>query len=157
MPSSGKTTVGKLVANILGKKFIDTDAEIFNATGKTPAEIIETSGEKTFRDTETEIIKRLAVDTGAVIATGGGAVLRGENVSALKVNGVVFYIKRDLSLLTAENRPLSAGGGIARLYEDRKALYERAAPAGERVESSVADELARRPGRRRARHERTAP
>ncbi len=127
MPSSGKTTVGKLVANILGKKFIDTDAEIFNATGKTPAEIIETSGEKTFRDTETEIITRLAVDTGAVIATGGGAVLRGENVSALKANGVVFYIKRDLSLLTAENRPLSAGGGIARLYEDRKALYERAA------------------------------
>ncbi|MBR0189152.1 MAG: hypothetical protein IJQ23_02050 [Clostridia bacterium] len=127
MPSSGKTTVGKLVAEILGKKFIDTDAEICAATGKTPAEIIETSGEKAFRDIETETINKIAVGAGAVIATGGGAVLRGENVSALKANGVIFYIKRDLSLLTAENRPLSASGGIARLYGERKALYERAA------------------------------
>ena len=127
MPSSGKTTVGKLVAEISGKKFIDTDAEIFNATGKTPAEIIETSGEKAFRNIETETVNKIAVGTGAVIATGGGAVLRGENVSALKANGVIFYVKRDLSLLSAENRPLSQSGGIARLYGERKALYERAA------------------------------
>lgn len=127
MPSSGKTTIGKLVAEILGKKFIDTDAEIYNKTGKTPAEIIEKDGEKTFRDTETEIIKSVAFNSGAVIATGGGAVLRNENVSALKANGVVFYVKRDLSLLTAENRPLSQSGGIARLYEERKELYEHAA------------------------------
>ena len=127
MPSSGKTTVGKLVAEISGKKFIDTDAEIFNATGKTPAEIIETSGEKAFRNIETETVNKIAVGTGAVIATGGGAVLRGENVSALKANGVIFYVKRDLSLLSAENRPLSQSGGIARLFGERKALYERAA------------------------------
>ena len=127
MPSSGKTTVGKLVAEISGKKFIDTDAEIFNATGKTPAEIIEKTGEKAFRDIETEIVKKAALSSGAVIATGGGAVLRGENVSALKSGGVVLYIKRDLSLLTAEHRPLSQSGGIARLFVERKALYERAA------------------------------
>ncbi len=127
MPSSGKTTVGKLVADILGKTFIDTDAEICKKTGKTPAEIIESCGERAFRDVETEIVKSVAATSGAVIATGGGAVLREENVSALKSNGVTFYIKRDLSLLTSENRPLSADCGIAKLYGERKKLYERAA------------------------------
>ena len=145
MPSSGKTTVGKLVAEILGKKFIDTDAEIFNATGKTPAEIIETSGERSFRDIETETVNKIAIGTCAVIATGGGAVLRGENISALKANGVIFYIERDLSLLSAENRPLSQSGGIARLFGERKALYERAADfvvENDGKKSDCADQIA---------------
>lgn len=127
MPSSGKTTIGKMVADILGKGFIDTDAEILSATDKTPAEIIETDGEKAFRDIETEIIKKVSVSSGAVIATGGGAILRQDNVCALKANGVIFYIKRDLSLLSAKGRPLSQNYGIAKLYEERKAWYERAA------------------------------
>ena len=127
MPSSGKTTVGKILADNLGKSFVDTDAEIYKKTGRTPAEIIEQDGEKIFRDIETEIIKEVSRVSGAVIATGGGAVLREENVCALKANGVIFYLKRDLSLLTAANRPLSKNGGIIRLYEERKAVYERAA------------------------------
>lgn len=127
MPSCGKSAVGRAVASLFGKKFIDTDAEIYNATGKTPAEIIETDGERSFRDTETEIIKKFAYLGGAVIATGGGAVLREENVSALKSNGVVFYLRRDISLLTAAGRPLSKEKGIAKLFEERKAFYERAA------------------------------
>lgn len=127
MPSSGKTTVGKIVADILGKKFIDTDAEIYNTTGRTPAEIIEIDGEKAFRDIETETIKKVSTFSGAVIASGGGAVLREDNVCALKANGVMFYLKRDLSLLSAANRPLSKNGGIERLYEKRKAFYESAA------------------------------
>lgn len=127
MPSSGKTTVGKLVADKLGKMFIDTDAEIFKVTGKTPSEIIEKEGEKVFRDTESEIISAIAYKTGAVIATGGGAVLRKENVCALKANGVICYLKRDLALLTDKGRPLSALYGIERLYNDRKNYYESAA------------------------------
>ena len=127
MPSSGKTTVGKILADNLGKSFVDTDAEIYKKTGRTPAEIIEQDGEKIFRDIETEKIKEVSRVSGAVIATGGGAVLREENVCALKANGVIFYLKRDLSLLTAANRPLSKNGGIIRLYEERKAVYERAA------------------------------
>ncbi|MBQ6727792.1 MAG: hypothetical protein IJQ87_02525 [Clostridia bacterium] len=127
MPSSGKTTIGKMVADILGKSFVDTDAEILTETGKPPAEIIETDGEKAFRDIETEIIKKVAINSGAVIATGGGAILRQDNVCALKANGVIFYIKRDLSLLSAKGRPLSQNYGIAKLYEERKAWYERAA------------------------------
>ena len=127
MPSSGKTTIGKMAAALLGKSFIDTDAEILSATGKTPAEIIEKDGERAFRDIETEIIKKISIVSGAVIATGGGAILREENVSALKANGVIFYIKRDLSLLTAAGRPLSKDFGVAKLFEERKALYARAA------------------------------
>lgn len=127
MPSSGKTTVGKLAAKILGKTFIDTDAEIYASTGKTPSEIIEESGEKAFRDIETETVKRVSLLSGAVIATGGGAVLKSDNVCALKANGVICYIKRDLSLLSDSNRPLSKIVGIGKLYEERKELYERAA------------------------------
>lgn len=127
MPSSGKTTIGKLVASLCGKTFIDTDAEIFAETGRTPAEIIETDGEKAFRDIETAVINGVATVKGAVIATGGGAVLRSENVRALKANGVVFYVKRDLALLSSAGRPLSQGAGIGALYKERRQLYERAA------------------------------
>lgn len=127
MPSSGKTSIGKIVAEILGKTFIDTDAEIYKATGKTPAEIIEQDGEPAFRDIEGRVIADVAKLSGAVIATGGGAILRDSNVDALKANGVICYIKRDLSLLTASGRPLSTNVGIGKLYEERKGLYERAA------------------------------
>lgn len=127
MPSSGKTSVGKIVAEMLGKTFIDTDAEIYKATGKTPAEIIETEGETAFRDIEAETINRVASYSGAVIATGGGAILRDSNVDALKANGVICYIKRDLSFLSVKGRPLSQINGIEKLFKERKSLYERAA------------------------------
>ena len=127
MPSSGKTSVGKAVAEMLGKKFTDTDAEIYNETGKTPAEIIEKQGETAFRNIETAIVKRVAVNSGVVLATGGGAVIKEENICALKANGVICYIKRDLNLLSSDGRPLSKNLGICRLYEERKNLYEQAA------------------------------
>ena len=127
MPSSGKTSVGKVVADLLGKTFIDTDAEIYRETGRTPAEIIEQNSENAFRDIETETIKRVAKCDGAVIATGGGAILREENVCALKANGLICYVKRDLSFLSAMGRPLSQIKGISKLFEERKSLYERAA------------------------------
>lgn len=127
MPSAGKTTVGKILADKLGKRFTDTDAEILSRTGRTPAEIIEKSGEAAFRDTESKIIKELAKESGAVIATGGGAVLRRENVDALKMNGVGVYIKRDLALLNSDGRPLSLKKGLDVLFGERKELYERAA------------------------------
>lgn len=125
MPSSGKTVVGKAVAEIYNREFIDTDDEIIKTAGKTPSEIITESGEKAFRDIETEIIKRVAKKSGVVIATGGGAVLRGENVEALKQNGALILIDRELNLLTNKNRPLSKSKGISALYEERKEIYEK--------------------------------
>lgn len=127
MPSSGKSSVGKLIAELTGKKFTDTDEIIEKKTGKTCAEIIFSSGEKVFREMERKAVKEAAAQSGAVIATGGGAVMAEENVSALKTNGVVFYVKRDLDLLTAKNRPISARKGIKALFEEREKFYERAA------------------------------
>ena len=127
MPSCGKTTVGKLVAALLARPFVDTDAEVYKATRKTPAEIIEKDGERAFRRVETETVKKVSRLNGAVIATGGGAVMREENIAALKANGVIFYVKRDLSLLSVAGRPLSEENGIAKLFAQRKALYERSA------------------------------
>ena len=124
MPSSGKSTVGKTVAELYKREFIDTDDEIRKKEGKTPAEIIKESGEKFFRDIESEVIKEIAVKTGTVIATGGGAVLKKENVDALKLNGVLIYLKRDLNFLSGEDRPLTAKYGAEKLYKERKSVYE---------------------------------
>ncbi len=124
MPSAGKSTIGKLVAERLNKTFIDSDDEIKKIYGKSPAEIIESEGEPSFRDKESEVIKNLSSKRGVVIALGGGAILREENVKNVKRNGVIFYIKRNLDLLVLENRPLSKKEGVENLYSKRKAVYE---------------------------------
>ena len=127
MPSSGKTTVGKLVADILGREFYDVDEEIKRETGRTPSDIINKDGEAVFRDIESTVVRRLVKESGKVIALGGGSVIREENVLAFRQNGVVFYLNRPLSLLTAEDRPISQKEGIKALYEKRRSLYENAA------------------------------
>ncbi len=124
MPSAGKSSIGKLVAEKLNKEFIDSDEVIKQVYNKTPAEIIESEGEDSFRDKESQVIKSLSLKRGVVLALGGGAVLREENVKNLKRNGVIFYIKRNLGLLSLDNRPLSKSEGIDRLYQKRKEIYE---------------------------------
>lgn len=123
MPSSGKSVIGREVANILHREFIDTDEEVVELSGKTPAEIIVSEGEKAFREVETVAIKNAAKLSGVVIAIGGGGILRDENVHALKRNGKICFLERDLSLLTIKNRPLSEKNGIEKLYNDRKDKY----------------------------------
>lgn len=124
MPSAGKTTIGKALASKLGKDFYDSDILIKETFLKTPAEIIESEGEESFREKESLVIKELALKRGVVIALGGGAVLKDENIKNLKRNGVIFYIKRELDLLVTDNRPLSQKQGVKALYENRKSLYE---------------------------------
>ncbi len=126
MPSSGKTTIGKELYKKLNLKFFDTDEEIEKKHGKTPAQIIKDRGEEEFRKIESEIIKELSILSGAVISLGGGGVLKEENVKNLKRNGTIIYIKRDLSLLLVDNRPLSQKEGVKALYDKRKGIYERA-------------------------------
>ncbi len=124
MPSSGKTTIGKELSKKLNLKFYDSDEEIEKKLGKTPAEIIKESGEEEFRRIESEVIKELSILSGAVISLGGGGVLKEENVYNLKRNGTVIYIKRDLSLLSLNGRPLSQKEGVEALYNKRKKIYE---------------------------------
>ena len=117
MPGSGKSTVGGLLAAATGRELVDTDAEIVRAAGMPITEIFATRGEKAFRDLESEVIAEISARTGIVIATGGGAILREENVRRLKQNGRVFFLDRALAdILPTDDRPLSS---------DREALERR--------------------------------
>ncbi len=127
MPSSGKSAIGKAVAEKLGREFFDSDSAIEETKGETPENIIKTRGEEEFRKIESEVIAKLSAKRGAVIATGGGAATRAENVDSLKRNGVIIYIKRDVGKLSARGRPIAEKEGIAALYQKRKPLYAAAA------------------------------
>ena len=128
MPGSGKSTIGKLLAEKSGKQFIDTDEEFTKTFGITPGECIKTEGEEAFRTRETEVVRLAAAKTGCIIATGGGVVTRPVNIEVLKQNGVIVYLKRDIANLSSEGRPLSQGNGvIGKLFEVRSPLYEGAA------------------------------
>lgn len=127
MPSCGKTSVGRVLAERLKRQFIDTDKEIEKLTGKTCSEIILDSGESGFRAIESAVVKRLVKTTGSVVALGGGTVTQAQNVKEIQRNGLVIYIKRDTALLSLRNRPLSSAQGVESLYEKRRAFYEEAA------------------------------
>lgn len=126
MPGCGKSTVGKKLAKELNREFFDTDDLIFQERGQTPAQIIETQGENTFRDIETSICKELSSKTGVVISTGGGAILRNENIFYLKNNGIIFFIDRKLEKIKATgDRPLSnSEEKLKKLYEIRYPIYK---------------------------------
>ncbi len=126
MPSSGKSTIGKLLAKELNREFLDLDDEIFIAKNKTPAEIINESGEKFFREIETEVLKKVLAKSGAVISLGGGAFTSEKNRRLISQNAISVYIKRDLALLETKNRPLSVKKGVETLYNERKSFYETA-------------------------------
>ncbi|MBQ6153635.1 MAG: shikimate dehydrogenase [Ruminococcus sp.] len=124
MPTSGKSTVGKLIAKELDRPFIDTDALIVEKYGDIPT-IFKEHGESYFRDLETEVIRSVADRTGAVISTGGGAILREENIDALRRNGAIYFIDRSLEHLSASpDRPLADKiDKLKKLYEKRINKY----------------------------------
>ena len=125
MPSSGKTTVGKCLAEVFGRKLIDTDELVVQKIGMPIAEYTALCGEQAFRDIESAAVKEAASENGVIIATGGGAILREENVRALKQNGILFFIDRPLELLTATpDRPFSSDPeALRKRYEERYDIY----------------------------------
>lgn len=129
MPASGKTTVGRLVANILGREFTDTDELIVKKAKKDIPSIFREDGEAAFRDLESEVIREVSALTGAVIATGGGAILRKENVQALKENGKIYFIDRPLDALipTLDRPTASSKEAITKRYNERYSIYKSAA------------------------------
>ena len=125
MPGCGKSTVGKLLSEKLGREILDTDEEIIKADGRSIPEIFSTDGEKIFRELETQAVKNVGKQLGKIIATGGGAVMKKENRDALGQNGTIIYLKKDLSLLSLDGRPLSKDeDAVRKIYEARKDTYE---------------------------------
>jgi shikimate dehydrogenase len=129
MPGSGKSTLGKMLAEKLGREMVETDEIISKEAGTSIKEIFANHGEQHFRDLESEVIKRFSVKSGLVISTGGGAILREENISALRLNGVIVFIDRPLDQLKAtDSRPLSDDREkLERLYEERYEIYKNTA------------------------------
>ncbi len=125
MPGSGKSTVGLSLAETLGRPFIDTDTEIKKKCGCEISEIFEKQGEAGFREIETEVVREVAMTNGAVIATGGGAILRDDNVRALRRNGRLYFLNRALeALIPTDDRPLaSTVEAIKRRFEERYDRY----------------------------------
>lgn len=125
MPGSGKSTVGRMVAEHLGKEFIDADALIAEKAGYTIPEIFARQGEAGFRAIETEVLAEVGKLSGKVIATGGGCVTKSENYPLLHQNGTLFWIKRDISTLPTDGRPLSQSTALEEMYRIRKPLYHQ--------------------------------
>lgn len=126
MPSAGKSTIGKALARKTGKEFVDSDNVITERIGCTISEFFATHGEKAFRDLETEVIKELSHTGNKIIATGGGAILRPENVQALKRNGIIIMIDRSIDNLTpTADRPLLQNREmLEKLFADRYEIYK---------------------------------
>lgn len=128
MPGSGKTTVGKILAEKLGRIFYDSDEVFLEKYGMAAGEYITAYGEAEFREKESEVIEELTARTGIVLSTGGGSVLREKNRTLLHQNGFVIYLDRPVNYLAREERPLSSGDdAIKRLFDERQPLYEETA------------------------------
>lgn len=91
--TSGKSTVGPILANVLGWDYYDLDEEIEREEGKSVVEIFELNGEKHFRSTETKMLKSLAKTENVVVSLGGGTMVNNENLEILKRSGKIVYLK----------------------------------------------------------------
>jgi len=129
MPGCGKTVIGRAAANEAGLKFIDTDAWIEERYGTISGLFLK--GEEHFREIETSVIAEAAVLPDTLISTGGGSILRQENMELLKRAGKIAYICRPLDKilhdLEDKTRPLLKGKThrLGELYKQRKTLYEK--------------------------------
>lgn len=126
MPGCGKTSIGRRVAAALGKTFVDMDQAIEEEAGQSIPSIFEAYGEARFRDLETQAAKKLGKEKSQVIATGGGVILRPENMKALSQNGRIVFIQRPLEKLAMDGRPLSKDlSALKSMYETRFPLYNK--------------------------------
>lgn len=129
MPGCGKSTVASLISEMTGRELIDTDELIVESEGRSIPDIFVADGEEYFRQREHFAATEVGKLSGKVIATGGGIVTRGENLDALRQNGKIFFIRRDISLLSRDGRPLSIGSDLNTMYQKRLPLYQSFADA----------------------------
>lgn len=128
MPSAGKTTIGKMLEEKLGKEFFDLDDMIIAKAGKSIPEIFQESGETGFRAIETEVAIETSKMNNKIIATGGGVVKHKVNMDFLRLNGITIFIDRDIDKLISSdpNRPLSSSKqALQQMYKERYPLYQK--------------------------------
>lgn len=123
MPGCGKSAVGKRLAPMIGRTYVDADEILVEKAGMTIPDIFAAEGEEGFRRRETEVLAELGKRSGIILSTGGGCITRPENYPHLHQNGKIFWIQRDLNNLPTEGRPLSQQNDLMALYERRKELY----------------------------------
>ncbi len=126
MPGSGKTSIGRALAERLGRDFADVDERIEQSTGRPPQRIISEEGLSIFRQIETDVLSQIVREGrgGLVLSAGGGIVERGINGELLRENGKVIYLKRPIEDLPVDNRPVSMSVNMKELYERRRGKYE---------------------------------
>ncbi|MBL8039087.1 shikimate kinase [Nitrospira sp. CMX1] len=152
---TGKSTVGKIVATRLGRELLSTDAEIVKSAGQTIPQIVEQHGWEFFRDLESKICQDLAGKDGLVLDTGGGAILRPQNVEVLKRTGTLFWLTASVATIATRigsdtQRPSLTGtksfvDEIQEVLRERTPKYQAAADhvietEGKSV-TQVADEI----------------
>ena len=125
MPTCGKTTISKVLADKLNKEVVDTDTLVEQEMGTTIKEYLKTHDETSFRDIETKVINNVSKLNNLIISTGGGVIKRKNNMEYLKANGIIVFIDRPLELLqVSDTRPLSSNqSDLEKLYHERYDLY----------------------------------
>ncbi len=134
---SGKTSVGRHLADILKRDFFDTDHELIKHTGVNISHIFDIEGESGFRHREANILAKLCTLNDIVLATGGGIIIKTKNRAILRKSGVVIYLRSSIKCLTkrlkySSNRPLLENvsdkiEAITDIFNQRKHLYESVA------------------------------
>lgn len=151
MMGSGKTVTGKALAALLDYTFVDLDAEIQAREGRSIPEIFAGSGEPYFRDAESSVLEDFSKRSGQVIATGGGIVLREDNVRRMKATGKVALLKASAESLWqrvrySKDRPLlnkpDPFGALRQILNDREALYEKACHFSVTTDGKIAEDVA---------------
>lgn len=153
--AAGKSTVGRALARLTGRAFLDADDvtealyETLHGKRLSCRDIYATHGEEFMRDLETNALRRLAGMRGTVLATGGGVVLRPQNIALLQSLGTCVFLDTPVSVLKKRlaahaESPLFANNGIDELFRQRRPLYLAAAHKGLAAASYAdADTLAR--------------
>ena len=144
MMGCGKTTTGGVLAQMLGRELVDTDAYIEAKEGRTIPEIFDAEGETFFRDREKEVAVELAKRQDLIIACGGGMPMQPQCILALKGSGIVFWLDRDpgetYDSLDIANRPLARQGreDFVFKYAQRAPIYRAWTNHTVRAESAQA-------------------
>ena len=126
---TGKSTVGRLLAGRLGREFVSTDEEIVKRARRTIQEIVAQQGWEYFRDLESDFCRELGSRDQLIIDTGGGAILRAQNVEVLKKNGILIWLKASVETITkrigGDNQRPSLTGTKSFVDEIQDVLRER--------------------------------